>query len=89
MPERGEEGVDGLFLGPAGKSLIETVRALEDGLRSGEAGAGEDDRGHPGMGRPARMQALGPRASARYSMIPPAWLPQMPKAWTSWSSVRW
>ena len=26
--------------------------------------------------------------SARYSMMPAAWLPQMPKAWTSWSSVR-
>jgi len=62
MPERGEEGVDGLVRGPAGKSLIETVRALEDGLRSGEAGAGEDDRGHPGMGRPARVQSLGPRS---------------------------
>ena len=61
MPQRVEQGIDRRFRGAAGKSLIEAVGALEDGLRSGEAGAGEDDRSHPGMSRPAWMQSLGPR----------------------------
>ena len=56
-----EERLELRFLVTAGESLVEAVGALEDRLRSGESGAGEERRGHTRVSCPARMQALGPR----------------------------
>src|SRR6266849_9099027 len=44
------------------EGAIEPVAALEDRGRTGEAGAGERGGGGSRLSRPARMQALDPRA---------------------------
>src|SRR5262249_28755968 len=60
--EAREELVEAPGLDVAGERAIEAVLALEDGLPPGEPGLREQ-RGHDaGVGRPARVQALGPRA---------------------------
>ena len=46
----------------AREALVEAVGALEDRPRAGEAGLGEQRRHDAGVGRPARVEALGPRA---------------------------
>src|SRR5262245_46752367 len=48
--------------GGVGEAVEKAVHAFEYGARAEETRAGEPRRAQPGLRRPARMQALGPRA---------------------------
>ena len=71
-----------IALGGIGEAVIKAVRALEYGTRADESSARKVGGADSRLRRPARMQAFGPRPSARYSMIPEAIDPAIPKAFT-------
>src|SRR5215467_3992272 len=83
LSQGGEQGLDGRRGVDPGKGLIEAVRPFENRFRSREAARARSAAATPAWPAQPGWRRFVQDPSARYSMMPPAWLPQIPKAWTS------